>query len=268
MRRREAPVVRIQVLERAFRALEILAASNEGMYLTDLATAMRLPATTLHNIMTTLLALGYAEQDSSSRYYCGHRFSQLRHRAGSESDLFDVARREMMRLAEETGETCHLTWLIDTQMVILATREAKHRLVVKPALPLSFHASATGKAFLCEMSKDEIDRMLAVKPLIRYCDNTITTREALYAELERTRIRGYALNRGEEHPDIHGVAVSIRHGDRRVVLTVEIASNRSSEEKLATVARLAKAAVVRARQDLGILHEEESCEINVGRSGG
>jgi DNA-binding IclR family transcriptional regulator len=244
MRRSTAPVVRIQVLARAFAMLENLSASREGAYLTELAAAVDVPLSTAHNILTTLMALGYVEQDqASTRYFCGPKVIQLRNRFWDTSSFYPSAQREVVNLTAATGETCHLSQLVGRQIVILFTQEASNRLVVrsntgKAAMSATFHASATGKAYLSTMSDEEIAQLLAAEPLGCFTASTITSLRDLHTEIQSVRERGYAANLGEEHPDVYGVAAPIRGaGERKMALTVEIAAPRASQENLQRIAQ-------------------------------
>src|SRR5947207_1188416 len=57
------------------------------------------------------------------------------------------------------------------------------------------HCVATGRAILAYIPREELDALIE-HGLERHTEATITDRELLLAELEGTRRRGYALNRG------------------------------------------------------------------------
>ena len=71
------------------------------------------------------------------------------------------------------------------------------------------HASASGKVLLATYDDERLDHFL-LEPLTRFTPSTITTAEALRAELERVREQRYAVSRDEEEEGLSGIATGIR----------------------------------------------------------
>ena len=73
------------------------------------------------------------------------------------------------------------------------------------------HATAIGKVYLA-FAPDSLRPLES--PLARYTSSTITDPRALASEVESVRARGWAGMRNEWIPDLAGIAVPIRVGDR------------------------------------------------------
>jgi DNA-binding IclR family transcriptional regulator len=71
------------------------------------------------------------------------------------------------------------------------------------------HASASGKVLLATYDDELLERFLS-EPLARFTSATITTAEALRAELKRVREQRYAVSRDEEEEGLSGIATGIR----------------------------------------------------------
>jgi DNA-binding IclR family transcriptional regulator len=74
------------------------------------------------------------------------------------------------------------------------------------------HANATGKAILSTLPAGEFQRVLESLSYERFTPNTLATAEALAADIERGRARGWYGNAGETVADALAMAVTVRIG--------------------------------------------------------
>jgi DNA-binding IclR family transcriptional regulator len=70
------------------------------------------------------------------------------------------------------------------------------------------HATSTGKALLAFLPPAEVRRVLA-EGLPAFTDTTITSPDALVAELDATRERGYGTCAGELESSLYGVSAPV-----------------------------------------------------------
>nr|WP_052074080.1 IclR family transcriptional regulator C-terminal domain-containing protein [Rhodococcus fascians] len=120
------------------------------------------------------------------------------------------------RLAEDLHEHVSYSTLTgpDSQEVI--AESAGGRLFTAPqrylGLRFPLHASANGKLLLAEMPDDQV-RALLPEPLQQITPSTITTHDALLAELARARKNGYVVLDNELEEGLFAIGVPVR--DRR-----------------------------------------------------
>ena len=74
------------------------------------------------------------------------------------------------------------------------------------------HSTAVGKVLLAE--RPDASAILSRTGLPRRTEHTITSVDALLAELDRVRELGYAMDLGEEELGVHCLAVPVRDGGR------------------------------------------------------
>ncbi|MEU8272402.1 IclR family transcriptional regulator C-terminal domain-containing protein, partial [Sphaerisporangium sp. NPDC049002] len=74
------------------------------------------------------------------------------------------------------------------------------------------HSTAVGKVLLAERA--DAAAILTRTGLPRRSEHTITSIEAMLAELDRVREQGYAMDFGEEELGVHCLAVPVRDGAR------------------------------------------------------
>ncbi len=89
----------VQSLLRGMDLIELLAAHPEGAHLNDLSEAAGLKKPTVHNLLRTLCARGFAAKDDAGRYVVGPALVAAAERA-MRSDRGKLAETELLGLAE------------------------------------------------------------------------------------------------------------------------------------------------------------------------
>src|SRR5215813_678715 len=103
------PAYRIQVLDRAFRILDVLAEVDGELGATEVAERLRLHKSTTHRLLVILERQRFIEKNpDNAKYRLGWRLFELGTLAVSRLDLYSLAKPYVARLVEETGETAHL----------------------------------------------------------------------------------------------------------------------------------------------------------------
>jgi IclR family acetate operon transcriptional repressor len=95
------------------------------------------------------------------------------------------------------------------------------RIVLPLGMRLSLHASAQGKSVLAASPAGVAEQLLA-DGLPKYTGTTITDPEALRAELEEIRARGYAANGGEWRSDVSAVAAAVTDASGHPAASISI----------------------------------------------
>lgn len=205
----ETPGKTIKSVETAFRILEALR-DGERMGVTELADALDISKSTVHHHVNTLANENYLEREEGT-YELGLGMLTFGGTARSREQIFALAREDVDRLAEETGELVRLVAEWDSHGVILyqsaggnVDGETTHVGSVH-----ELHCTAAGKAFLAELPAECWDELLDVDALTGYTENTITDPDELEAELDRVEMQGIAFDDEEYHDGIRCVASAI-----------------------------------------------------------
>lgn len=213
---------------RAFRVLDAITASPDGVTLAELCRAVGLPKATVFRILSTLEQDGLvAREPGHRRFLAGARLAKL---AGSVliGSPHRAARRAILdELVETVGETCNLTVPNGHEVLYLDRVEAGPRpgkgLRQGSGLPL--YAAATGKLFLSEMSDRARERFTRQVPRVPYTSHTLVEYAALERDLCQIRRRGYATDQEEYLPGRCCVAVAVRASDSRIVAALSVEAN-------------------------------------------
>lgn len=197
-------------------ALEIVNSIWEldGATLTEIANHAGLPVSTTHNYLKTLEQNEYVSK-KDSKYSLSLRFYELGQHTKREVGLSDVAKPIMSQLADETGER---VWLIveDHGYAValdVATGDRAVPVQVDIGTRIPIHTIASGKIILAHYSDGRVATLVDERGLAPRTENTVTGTDELFAELERWREAGYAVNYGESIRNLHSVAVPLRSND-------------------------------------------------------
>ncbi len=189
-----------QSLVRALTLLEGLAQTPTGMNLTDLSQQLGMPAATVHRLLGTFEAMGFAEQDEAGLWYVGLKTFTVGNAFLHRRDLVGSARPHMQALVDHSGETVNLGIVDGGEAVFISQVESPEmmRMIARLGSRSPIHASGVGKAILAHLSERRVAQILERRGLARFTERTIDSPAALREELEQIRRLGYALD-DEEH---------------------------------------------------------------------
>jgi len=248
----------VQSLDRALDVLEALAEADEGISLSQLTERLGLPLGTVHRLLASLSARGYAAQERDTRLYGpGPRLLAVAARAANNRrfSLARVARPALQELTAFTGETSNLLALQGNEGVY-SEQAASPRMVrmfteVGQRVPL--FCTGGGKAILSGLSPEQLDAYLAATPLQAFTPKTIADPQRLRAELEQARAVGFAVDDEEREVGVCCVAAPIfdRFGRCVAALSISGPTTRLSRERAVELGPRVRAAADSCSAALG-----------------
>lgn len=220
--------------------LEVIAQRDRHVTLPELVEETRLPKPTVHRMLQQLESAGMLQRDRGDRHYStGLRLRRLAENLLLNSTLHGGRHAALNQLVREIGESCNITALAGNQVLYLDRVETTKplRFYLHPGSRVPVHCSASGKLFLAQMTVTQRRRLIAQVPLERFTDNTLTSPEALEAEIEAIRQDGFALDNQEFLPDLLCIAVSVPSVTRRsnMGIAVQAPITRLSRQKALTL---------------------------------
>ncbi|HEY4047875.1 MAG TPA: IclR family transcriptional regulator [Acidobacteriaceae bacterium] len=234
-------IYRVQVLDRAFQILDLLADEKSGAGLMEVAERLKLHKSTAHRLMMVLEWSRFVEKNTvTGKYHLGSRLMELGLSAASRLDVYEVAGPYLRSLVKETGETAHLAVLRDGQVVSIVNIESSQTLrtpaTVGTRTPA--HCTSLGKAMLAFASQEHLEEFLHERKLESYTRNTITSLSRFRAELRAIRKRGYAIDNEEREQGLRCIGAPLRDSTGEVIAAISIAGPvfRIGEERVPTLA--------------------------------
>lgn len=229
----------IAVIEKTLRLLEAFHGERE-VPLAELADRTRLVKSGVFRILFTLERLGYVEKGPGGRYSVLSRFARIASDSAPTFDLGALAAPFMGELLRQFQETVNLGVRDESEVLYIRVLESSHsfRLAAHAGIRSPFHSSALGKCLLCRMSRDEVDAILKRNPMRRMTSRTICSRSLFHRELEKVRLRGYALDNEEDARGARCVAAPILDSTGQVYAAMSISGpatrvNRGNERDIA-----------------------------------
>jgi IclR family acetate operon transcriptional repressor len=153
-------------------------------------------------------------------------------------------------LSAATGELAQLSACDRDRLYVIAKAEGENRIRIESLLgrEIALHASATGKAWLSGMARDDAIRILSNSPLAKLTPNTVTDLAELERELDEARTRGYALQREELMDHMSAIALPVRRSTEKFpvgALVVAAPTFRFPETRIPEIRALLQQAVDR-----------------------
>lgn len=218
--------------ETLFALIEYLQESD-GAGVTELAKQTGLAKSTVHGHLTTMQEHGFVVKDGQ-RYRLGLQFFHYGQYVRNQYRIYDVAKGMVDELVAEVGEMAWLMTHENGRVIYLYGRGGKTDIDVNTLIGswAHMHCNSGGKAMLAHLPDDTVEEVVDRHGLPAKTPNTITDREELFADLEQTRDRGYALNLSEDITGIHAVGVPLVHEDTvRGALAIAGPAHRVTRER-------------------------------------
>jgi IclR family acetate operon transcriptional repressor len=213
----------VRSVQRAARIITALAEHPHPMGVLELSSRVKLSPASVHRMLTTLVSVGWVEQNSrTAKYRLGTRMLGIGSTGLITSPLIQNGRTFLIRLARLTGHHTALSTLVGMRVIHLARVAGQESGTpdFEPGVSQPAHAMADGKLLLAFMPKEERQYLYEVDELVSYTPKTIVDPEVLEQELETIRQRGYAVDLNERF-DIHrGVAVPVLDLDGQPLLAM------------------------------------------------
>jgi IclR family pca regulon transcriptional regulator len=199
----------------------------------DIADELGMSRSTTHRYVSTLVALGFLEQDASRKYRLGLRVTDLGMSALSSTGLREHAHLYLEELRQRTSYTASLA-VLDGAEILYVDRARSFRrgqghdaLELHTGSRLPAYCTAMGKLLLANLPESEQRDLLAQVKLAKLGPNTITSKKALREELEEVHEAGFAVNDQELEANLCAIAAPVRNDARDVVAALGLSAHSS-----------------------------------------
>jgi IclR family KDG regulon transcriptional repressor len=247
------------------KALQILLAfvpHNNEMGTSEISTRLGLHKSTVSRLLNVLTSYGFLQHDAKTRKFrlgtTAAKISTAIKQSLSEQ-LIGIAQPHLDDLRNEIGETVALeVWA--GNITIMAYRAEVLRLrrvfLLRPGDRVDIHVSAGARVILAFLAPHVVDRVLQ-GPFERYTENTIVDPNILKEQIRKAGDEGFAISRGERHPDSNIIAVPIFDYEKRPVAAISLFTTTERLPKLLETDIILKLNQAAARISTKLLYFEE-----------
>jgi IclR family transcriptional regulator, KDG regulon repressor len=214
----------LRALESAFRVLEIMARTEGGVHVSELARTLQLPKATVFRILFTLQEIGYARRDPVTRAYLAVRgVAWVNYDEGREI-LRRVARPYMGKLLSRFEQTVNLAVLDRGQVLYTEILEGLRsiRMAANVNTYAPVHATGVGKCMLAFLHPMEAEEILKKRSLPKLTPKTITSVRVQLTAFKRIREQGFAIDNEEAETGARCVAAPIFNSQGRPVAAMSV----------------------------------------------
>lgn len=158
----------VPAVVRALDVLELFLDGRTNLSAPEVATALGLPRTTVHELLATLVEREYVERlpDNAHRFRLGLRVFELGNTYAEALDVVRDGQSVVDEVAARCGETCQLAVLDGRDVVYVAKADGSHDLRVQAPVGRRFTAlrTAAGRVLLAHLPWSDLDRRFPVRP--------------------------------------------------------------------------------------------------------
>lgn len=218
-----APSQKGSAITRVLDILELVATSNRPISAAELSDQLGIPKATIHRLCATLERQGMLQSKLNGRGVLpGQRFHAVAVGVLASSTFRAQRHAILANLSREIGETCNIS-IPDGSEMIYFDRAETHwpvRVQLQVGSRVPAHATASGKMYLSTLPANKRQRILANCEIRKYTPNTKLDLNALSAELELTRKRGYAVDNEEYIEGMVALAIPVTDQQNRLFATL------------------------------------------------
>ncbi|MGH3158922.1 MAG: IclR family transcriptional regulator [Streptosporangiaceae bacterium] len=220
-----APGGGLSTVRNAARLLKVFRTREADLGVSELARRLGLGKSTVHRMLTTLVAEGLIEQNPrTGGYRLGIVMFELGQAVRVHMDLHAAVGPVLGELRAQTGESSQVGVLDGHEVVYVDRMESAHslRLFTETGRRVPVNCTSSGKVLLAYLPEPELQAVLVAAPLTALTPHTITDNERLRSELDRVRRKGWAEAVNEREVGVASVAAPVRDATGAVVAAVSI----------------------------------------------
>jgi DNA-binding IclR family transcriptional regulator len=201
---------KVPALEKGLEVLETLSQSTVPMSITDLCRTLGRSTSELYRVVGFLEEKGYIAKDAhTGNFRLTLKLFELAHLHSPVDQLLRAASIPMRELADELKQSCHLSVLRGTDLLVLHQEESplKYRLSVEVGGRFDALGTASGRLLAAFLSKEEQEWLF--EHHAGYQASSDEEKSAIRNKLEQAKATGRSLAESESHTGVCDYAVLI-----------------------------------------------------------
>lgn len=211
-------------VRKAARLLKFLGRAPHPLGVTELSRLSGTHKSTVSRMLRAMELEGLVVQDPlTAKFSLGPELTFLGVYRFERGGLAAMARPYLERLQAATRETVSLDIFDGEKVVALDWIQSDLPVSYRsdPTRPGPIHCTAAGRVLLAYQPEETIERVLG-RPLSPCAGRTRTDPEAVWAELERVRAQGFAMERNEWEEGLTALATPVWGPGARVVAALAV----------------------------------------------
>lgn len=224
----ETPKNTLKTTETSLDIIETIE-RRRGATMTEISDDLSLAVSTVYKHLSTLESRGYLNKKDGT-YYIGFRFLNLGEHARNRLPGRELIEESIQQLTAETNE--EVDFVVEDHGQIITITESYHKWVKRTEESNEYrartgsyyymHSTASGKAILASYPRERVEAIIDKWGLPAQTEQTITDKEELFAELDQTREREYAIDDEEFTDGLRSVGMTVSGSTGGVVGAISV----------------------------------------------
>lgn len=209
----------VRAVDRALDILLCFSKTSEGLTLSEIAREVQLHKSTVHRLLSSLVAKGFVRKHpQSDKYLLGWTVLQLLNHIYQSDELSTAILPMMTRLRDMTSETVSLYIRSGTERIRIQSVESNEpvRNVATVGKTYPLYIGASGKVLLAHSAESVFEQVFQDPSIPKSLD-----KEDLRRQLETIRRDGYAISVQERDAGAAAIAVPV-FGRNQFVAAVSV----------------------------------------------
>lgn len=207
----KTPETKSNSTAKLLRVLEAVSEPSAPHRLSAVVARTGLTKTSVHRLLAELIDNDYVSRDATGRYRPARALTVLAAKVSSHNET-NTIHSLLTQLQREVGSTVHFALRTGDKAVYIDTVEGHDqsiRMASRPGVEIALHSTAIGKAILANLPEAEVRRYAKQSGLPGASSRSLTTLDALTADLEKARARHFAIDDQENEDFIRCIAVPL-----------------------------------------------------------
>ena len=237
--------------------LKLVSKRPDGITLDEICERLGLPKTSAYDIVTTLVQTGmiHVAREQKQRYHIGLTAYRIGINYTNNLDFISVIEPVLKAFAREVGKTVFFGVRSEGEIIYICKFEPENPIITTATVgsknPL--YCTSLGKAILAFEEEDVAGPVMDRLKFQQKTGRTIVSREALEAELETVRDKGYALDARELEEHMECVGAPVFGQDGTVIGAISVSSLYKPAEDYEALGRLVHKKALELSRLLGYL---------------
>jgi IclR family KDG regulon transcriptional repressor len=235
---------RVPAVDKTFAILELVAQSKEPLGISEITRALDFNKSTVFNIIHTLTDLEILKPTPDNKFDLGIQFYLLSKASRNGSQIISTIHPYLERINQKTNLSVFLGIRSGLHAVIMDKVDAAYDIKISAeiGMRLPLLAGAGGKAILCQMPDEEIDRILSKNVLRQFTRHSSIDKIKYKNMLKKARREGIAFDKEEYIEGIRALAVPLKidNGNPQFAIWAVGLKSQTKNEVIGTYAELLK----------------------------
>ncbi|XQW83608.1 IclR family transcriptional regulator [Thalassotalea piscium] len=214
----------VPALDKALDVLEFLATQDSPKSQSEIATALKRSANEIYRILVNLESRGYLFRDESGKYKASLKIYNLSRRISPIDQMRQCALPHMEDLAVNTGQSCHLSMLYQSQTMVIVQARSHKAISINISEGVTFSTTSTNAGLvLLANSSDVVREMILVRDQ-HFNAKSDQQKKQLLSQLNDIKESGYYMAESNLYEGVYDYVALIGQPEGAVIAALAISS--------------------------------------------